>query len=126
MKKMIAFLIAALMILGAACAMAETPVTGGWTVAGVTEVTEENRAVFDLAMEKLLGVEYEPIAYLGSQVVAGLNHCFLCRATVVSPDAVPELVLVYIYEDLSGNAEITHIADLDLAALAVPAEPAAE
>lgn len=66
---------------------------------------------------------YEPVAYLGIQVVAGMNHCYLCRATVVYPDAQPSWKLVYVYEPLEGVAEITRIADLDLAALATPLSP---
>ena len=124
MKKITALLLAAVLVLGIACAFAEIALVGGWSVAESTEITDENKAVFDKAMEGLLGVDYEPVAYLGSQVVAGLNHCFLCKATVVYPDAVPTLVLVYIYEDLDGNATVTNIADLDIAALSQPAEAA--
>lgn len=113
MKKLIALLLTALMLTGIACAYAE-PVDGGWSVAEDNAITDENKAVFDKALEGLLGVDYEPIAYLGSQVVAGTNHCFLCKATVVAPDAEPTLVLIYIYEDLEGNAEIMHIVDMDL------------
>ena len=75
-------------------------------------------------MTGLTGVRYEPVAYLGSQLVAGRNHCFLCKATVVYPGAAPKFVLVYIYEDLSGNARMTNIAALDIAALSAPAKTA--
>lgn len=122
MKKIVALVIVALMLLSMAFTLAEAPVTGGWSVADSFEITEENKAVFEKATEKLLGVNYEPIAYLGRQVVAGLNHCFLCKATVVAPNAVPELVLVYIYQNLQGDAQIMNIADFDFAAMAVPAE----
>ena len=44
---------------------------------------------------------------IGSQVVAGMNYCLLCKVTAVAPDAKPQYRLVYIYEDLNGNAEIT-------------------
>lgn len=126
MKKFVALLIASLMLLTAAFALAdalaEAPVAGGWSVAASAEITEEKQALFEKAMAELLGVNYEPVAYLGSQVVAGLNHCFLCRATVVYPNAAPSLVLVYIYENLEGNAQMTGIVNLDIAAMAVPAE----
>lgn len=36
------------------------------------------------AVNRLTGVDYEPVAYLGSQVVSGLNHCYLAKATVVT------------------------------------------
>ena len=124
MKKTIALFLACLMLACASCALAEKPLAGGWAVADHSEVTEEEKAVFDQAMDRLTGVNYEPIAYLGHQLVSGTNHCFLCRATVVYPNAVPKLVLVYIYQDLSGNTKITNIVDLDIAALSVPAETA--
>ena len=117
MKKLMAILLALLLLTGAASA---EMLAGGWNVAESTVLTEEQTAIFDLAMEGLVGVRYEPVAYLGYQVVAGMNHCFLCRATVVYPGAVPAYKLVYIYAALDGSAEITHIADLDLAALSRP------
>ena len=70
--------------------------------------------------EGLLGVRYEPVAYLASQVVAGCNHCFLCRSTVVYPGAAPALKLVYVYEKPDGTAELLNIADLDIAGKAFP------
>ena len=88
---------------------------GGWTIAEDTELTDDQRSLFEKALEGLVGVGYEPVAYLGSQVVAGLNHCFLCKATVVYPGAEPAYKLVYIYESLDGNASLTDVADLDIA-----------
>ena len=124
MKKIVALLLAAMLLLVTGCALAEAPAVGGWAVADSNEIHEEDRAIFEKAMEKLVGVDYEPLAYLGNQVVAGLNHCFLCKAAVVYPDAVPTLALVYIYQDLDGNAEITNIVDLDIASLSIPDEAA--
>ena len=88
---------------------------GGWTAAEDTALTDDQRSLFEKALEGLAGVGYEPVAYLGSQVVAGLNHCFLCKATVVYPGAEPAYKLVYIYESLDGNASLTDVADLDIA-----------
>ena len=85
---------------------------GGWSVSEDTGLTEDQRNLFEKALEGLVGVNYEPTAYLGSQVVAGLNHCFLCKATVVYPGAQPTYKLVYIYENLDGNAEVKDIKDL--------------
>ncbi len=123
MKKTIALLLASLMLLCVSSAMAEAPMVGGWAIADQNEISEEQKAVFDKALDGLVGVSYEPIepiAYLGNQLVAGMNHCFLCKATVVYPNATPTLVLLYVYEDLSGNATITNIANLDIAALSAP------
>lgn len=92
----------------------QAAVTGGWQAAESTAVTESQKALFEKATEKLLGVKYEPVAYLASQVVSGKNHCFLAKATVVRPGAEPRYALVYIYEDLQNNLEILNIKDIDL------------
>ena len=62
--------------------------------------------------EGLLGVDYLPAAYLGSQLVSGVNHAFLCRATTVYPGAQPRWVIVYLYENLEGEVSVTDIVDL--------------
>ena len=120
MKKTVCIIAAILMLVSMTAAFA-APMIGGWNIAENNAVTEEQKAVFDKAVEKLLGVSYEPVTYLGSQVVAGQNHCFLCKATVIYPDAKPTYALVYIYQDLQGNAEVTNVASLDIAGLSTPA-----
>ena len=91
---------------------------GGWQATEDAAVTEELQAVFEKALEGLLGVDYEPVAYLGSQVVAGRNHCFLSRARTVYPGAQPYYVFVMIYEDLQGNAKLNSIIPLSFEDLA--------
>lgn len=91
------------------------PVTGkvgGWTIADDTAMTDELRAIFEKALEELVGVNYVPVACLGTQVVAGTNYCFLTQGTVVYPDAVPQFKLVYVYADLEGNAQLLNIVDM--------------
>ena len=77
------------------------------------ELTKERLEVFDKAVEKEDGVHYTPIAYLASQVVAGTNHSFLCKATDVTEDAEESYMIVNIYEDLEGNAEILDVENAD-------------
>lgn len=116
MKKLIAVLAALLMLVSAATAE-DGLLSGGWTPSADPAVTEELQAVFDKGIESLVGVGYTPVAYLGSQVVAGTNHVFLCQTTVVYPGAQPYYTIVYLYEDLQGNVTILNIAELDVGAL---------
>ena len=90
----------------------DEPVAGGWMNAEDPAMNDELRAVFQKALGEILGVDYVPVACLGTQVVAGTNYCFLAQATAVYPDAAPRYVLVYVYEDLSGEASILNVADL--------------
>ena len=120
MRKLMVILMAMLMVFSLACAGASaegTPLAGGWQASADPAVTEALRAVFEKGMEGLLGVSYTPVVYLGSQVVAGTNHAFLCQATVVYPGAQPYYTIVYLYEDLQGNVTILNIAELDVGAL---------
>lgn len=91
--------------------------TGGWTVsedAPTAELPEDAKAAFDAAMAELVGVEYTPIAYLGTQVVAGTNYGYLCRGTVMSAEPVTNLYVVKVYQDLDGNASVLDIADFSI------------
>lgn len=90
---------------------------GGWTLAEDLTLTEAAQSAFDKATEGLLGVNYTPLALLGTQLVSGTNYCILCRAAVVYPGAEPYYAVVSVHEDLQGEAELLHIAPLDLAEL---------
>lgn len=89
--------------------------TGAWEINQNPVALEKNaqaQAAIDKALETMTGAEYEAVAVLGSQVVAGTNECILCKVTPVVPDAASQWALVYLYEDLDGNAEITQVVDL--------------
>ena len=82
-------------------------------------MTEELKNLFARGTQTLTGIGYIPIAYLGSQVVAGTNYAFLCQAVTAYPGSLeiePGYVMVYLYQDLSGNVSILSIADFDIGA----------
>ena len=114
MSRMIALVLIALLVLSLIpAAVAEEQIAGGWTPVDDPTVTQERSELFYKALGNLVGVEYTPVAYLGSQVVAGTNHCFLVQKRIVIPDAIPSYILVFIYEDLQHNAEVMNMADFD-------------
>lgn len=120
MRKMLAVMLlcCALLALCACGKQAEEPETaetvGGWTLTEDAAVTEKARTAFDKALEGLTGVNYTPVALLGTQLVSGTNYCLLCEAAVVYPDAQPYYAVVTVYENLQGEAEIRNIVVLDL------------
>jgi len=85
---------------------------GGWNVSSAvaSPLPAAVQKAFDTATGELVGVGYKPVAYLASQVVAGINYAVLCTATTVTaePVTVPALVIVYATPD--GSAKLTHIA----------------
>ena len=89
----------------------ETPVVGGWTASESPVVTDEIKEKLAKATDGVTGATYVPVAYLGSQVVAGKNYKLLCRETQVYPGAVETYSLVTLYEDLDGNVKISDVEE---------------
>ena len=102
-------------------AAVETPeeaVSGGWEVdleTAAVELPEEVQEAFDKAVQQLDGNDLTPIAYFSKQIVAGTNYQILCRSLPVVENPIPKLQVVVIYADLEGDAEITNIADFNIA-----------
>lgn len=114
MKKLIAIVMALLLMVSLVPAQAEM-MAGGWQPCEDSAVTDEVSTAMAKATEELLGSTIEPVAVLGTQVVAGINYCVLCRITPIVPDPVPSYALVYLWVQPDGTASITDIADIDLA-----------
>ena len=89
---------------------------GGWQVAedrSSVVIPQDAKDVFDKAAGNLDGNELEPMALLGTQVVAGTNYAFLCFSTLQTEETINGIQVVTVYEDLDGNAEITNICTVD-------------
>ena len=80
---------------------------GGWGDFSFT-ITPEAKKVFDQALKGLVGVNYTPLAF-ATQVVKGLNYCFLCEGKVVTPGLPEFAALIYVYAPLEGPPHITGI-----------------
>ncbi len=117
MKKVIALLLALVLMLGCAGALAEGNLSGGWIVLEDDDPSDmEDRAEDALkkATANLTGAIYDEEAVLGYQIVAGTNYCLLCRVRPVTPNAASHWALVYVYEALDGKCEILEVQDIVL------------
>ena len=114
MKKLIVYLILVAIVNLTSCGKSETTptVSGGWEVtpAQASTLPEDAQTSFDKATQD--STAYTPVALLSTQAVSGKNYCIFCQ--VDNGEAEPFWALVYIYEDLQGNAEITNVYDLDI------------
>lgn len=102
-------------------------VVGGWTVNTEfveADIPEEAKAAFDKAIEGYTGVGLVPVAYLGSQVVAGVNYSFLCTSTAILAKPVVSLSVVTVFSALDGSAKITDVVKLDISKFNTDAEDA--
>ena len=89
---------------------------GGWEIAedrSSVVIPQDAKDAFDKAAENLDGNELEPMALLGTQMVAGTNYAFLCFSTLQTDETINGVQVVKVYEDLDGNAEITNISAVD-------------
>lgn len=96
----------------------ETELSGGWTYASEfadVQLPEDAGDALTKAAEKIDGVIYKPVAYLGSQVVAGINYAYICEVTTVTENPVSTLNVIRIYKDLEGNATITGSKAINIA-----------
>ena len=60
-------------------------ILGGWNIGVVTGgMPQKVATAFGKLAEQLIGCEYTPIAYLGSQQVNGINHAVLAEQTVIT------------------------------------------
>ncbi len=82
-------------------------ITGGMT-AYRTQISQEEQAVFKKATERLLGVQYAPVA-VATQVVNGINYSFFCNTKGLYVNAPNQAAMVDIYAPPGGDPHITGI-----------------
>ena len=116
MKRFLACILVVILMFGTVAADAAS-LSGGWSVnttASALKLNKQARQALTKATEKYTGMELTLLAVLGKQVVAGTNYCFLCygKTTAQNPDT--KLCMVYVYQDLKKNAEITKIKTLKM------------
>ena len=78
-------------------------VAGGWTTAEDPTITDEYKKMVESVADKKPEYKFTPVALLATQVVAGTNFRFFCKAT---KDNKTTAALLEIYQDLSGGTEI--------------------
>lgn len=102
------------------------PISGGWNVStdpASPVIPDEAKAAFDAATAGLMGVGYEPIGYLGSQVVAGTNYGFICRATTITGTPETKLCVMKVFRNLEGESEVLDIRDISIADYTTESDP---
>ena len=82
--------------------------TGSWDIAvEVGKMPQKVASAVTELNEKIVGAEYEPIAYIGSQVVNGVNHAVLAKQIVVTGRDNENIVVLIFNEKNDGVALIS-------------------
>lgn len=84
--------------------------TGSWNINVTNGMPQKVASAVSALAEKLIGAEYEPISYLGSQVVNGTNHAVLAKQVLTTGRDTTNIVVLIFNE--KPNA-----MDLDLVSI---------
>lgn len=80
---------------------------GSWNIdVAVGSMPEKVATAVSELANQLVGAEYEPIAYLGSQIVNGTNHAVLAKQTVLAGKDTTNVV-VLIFNEKPGEMKCT-------------------
>ncbi len=89
---------------------------GGWTVNTDYHQTysQEDIDRFTKAKEGLLGVNYEPVEVIATQVVSGTNYAYLAFGSTVTAEPENDYYVVVVYQPLEGDPKIVSIEKIDI------------
>ena len=89
-------------------------VLGGWDISGLKACTLPQKAAsaFTLITGGLVGAEYMPVLYVGSQLVHGTNHCIIAVQTVITANPEKRLVKMVINEMSDGTANFVSVSGI--------------
>ena len=81
-------------------------IMGGWNVADIQPCNLPQRvaSAFTAVTEKLIGAMYEPLMYIGSQTVNGINYGVIAKQTVQFKGGAYEHVVVMTLNQKPGEA----------------------
>ena len=91
-------------------------ILGGWNLDEVKgcNLPQKVATDFTAVTGELVGADYEPIAYLGSQQVNGTNYRILALQRMVTPNAEKRIVKMIIHEELDGSVRLVSVSGLGL------------
>lgn len=91
-------------------------VLGGWNLDDVKgcNLPQKVQSAFTAVTGDMTGADYEPVAYLGSQIVNGINYRILCKRRLVIPNSDVQIVKMIIHEETDGSVRLISVSGLPL------------
>ena len=85
---------------------------GGWNFDEVKGVNlpQKAQSAFTEVTSELLGANYEPVLYAGSQVVNGVNYCIFALQTSLTAHPEQRLMKMIINVDGKGKANLVSVS----------------
>jgi len=87
---------------------------GGWNFDDVksANLPQKVASAFTAVTGELVGADYMPVAYAGSQVVNGINYCVIAIQTIVAPNTEKRLVKMIINVAPDGKASFVSVSGI--------------
>ena len=91
-------------------------VLGGWNIDEMKSVNlpQKAQSAFTAVTGGLVGAEYMPVLYVGSQVVNGTNYCILAVQTIITGNPEKRLVKMIINVSANGTASLVSVSGVGL------------
>lgn len=89
---------------------------GGWNIDEMKGVNlpQKAQSAFTAVTGGLVGADYEPVLYVGSQIVNGTNYCILAKQTIITATPEVRLVKMIINVDTKGAAQLLSVSGIAL------------
>ena len=87
---------------------------GSWNYDDVKScnLPQKAQSAFTAVTGGLVGADYMPIAYAGSQAVNGTNYCVIAVQTVITATPERRLVKMIVNVDASGKASLVSVSGI--------------
>ena len=88
---------------------------GGWQQCDgfSQQLSEEDTARFEKAIEGLVGVGYTPIQVIATQLVNGTNYAYLAQGTTITANPKKSFYIVKITEDKDGKVDLASAMEIE-------------
>lgn len=89
---------------------------GSWNIDDLKGVNlpQKAQSAFTAVTGSLTGADYQPVLYVGSQLVNGTNYCILAVQRLVTPKGETRLVKMIINVALDGAASLVSVSGIEL------------
>ena len=91
-------------------------ILGGWDLSALKacNLPQKAQSAFTAVTGGLVGAEYMPVLYVGSQQVHGTNHCIIAVQTLITANPEKRLVKMVINEGSDNPGSIVSISGITL------------
>lgn len=87
---------------------------GSWDISEIKgcNLPQKAQSAFTAVTGELVGADYQPVLYVGSQLVNGTNYCILAIQTIITAEPKKNLVKVIVNVSTSGVASLVSVSGI--------------